>query len=97
MPLLRILAFLVCFAFAVLINFHPSILAKIVKTAAVRGAEPVKKINFVSTSGSKRTPNSPGWEPYDGSPYTRDRGYGWLDVTDLLTSDGGPDGSINLA
>ena len=96
MPLLRILAVLVCLAFAALINFHPSILAKIVKTAAVRGAEPVKKINFVSTSGSKRTPNPPGWEAYDGSPYTRERGYGWLSVTDLLTSDGGPDGPIIL-
>ena len=62
----------------------------------MRGAEPVKQINFVSTSGSKRTPNPPGWEAYDGSPYTRERGYGWLSVTDLLTSDGGPDGPIIL-
>jgi hypothetical protein len=36
-----------------------------------------KKINFVFKH-RQRTPNPPGWEEYDGSVYTPERGYGWL-------------------
>jgi hypothetical protein len=36
-----------------------------------------RKINFVDVK-RRRTPNPPGWEEYDGSEYTRERGYGWL-------------------
>lgn len=36
-----------------------------------------KKINLVSKP-DMRTPNPLGWEEYDGSPYTKERGYGWL-------------------
>jgi len=47
-----------------------------------------KKINFISAKGSQRTPNPPGWKEYDGSLYTKERGYGWLNDV----SDGGWDG-----
>jgi hypothetical protein len=46
------------------------------------------KINFVFSRGKQRSPNPPGWEEYDGSFYTKHRGYGWL--ADL--SKGGWDG-----
>ena len=56
----------------------------------------VKKINFISTAGSKRTPNPAGWEAYDGSPYTRERGYGWTETSPICyAADGGPDGAIS--
>lgn len=51
----------------------------------------VKKINFVyrpiqdehrKTALNQRTPTPQGWEAYDGSLYTPERGYGWL--TNLL-------------
>ena len=37
-----------------------------------------KRIDFISTKRSQRTPSPPGWEPYDGAVYTPERGYGWL-------------------
>ena len=55
-----------------------------------------KRINFISTR-ERRTPNPAGWEAYDGSPYNRERGYGWTPtLTDFLAADGGPDGLVNL-
>jgi hypothetical protein len=58
-----------------------------------------KRINFVATR-EQRTANPPGWEAYDGSPYTKQRGYGWLDDLSGGAWDGGgarsmilPDGS----
>ena len=55
-----------------------------------------KRINFISIT-ENRTPNPAGWEAYDGSPYSRERGYGWTQrLTDFLASDGGPDGPILL-
>jgi len=55
-----------------------------------------KRINFISIT-ENRTPNPPGWAAYDGSPYTRERGYGWTKtLADFLAADGGPDGSIVL-
>ena len=47
----------------------------------------VKKINLVyrpvqdehlKTALNQRTPTPPGWDAYDGSVYTVERGYGWL-------------------
>jgi hypothetical protein len=54
-----------------------------------------KKINLVDVR-RRRTPNPPGWEEYDGSTYTRERGYGWL--TDLRGQgwDGGGGGMMIL-
>jgi hypothetical protein len=56
-----------------------------------------KRINFIFTRGKERTPTPAGWEEYDGSVYTRERGYGWL--TDLTGSgsDGGGVGKMILA
>jgi hypothetical protein len=55
-----------------------------------------KKINFISTRERQRTSNPPGWEEYDGSVYSKERGYGWL--TDLSGSawDGGGIGRMIL-
>jgi hypothetical protein len=56
-----------------------------------------KKINFISVTDRKRTPNPSGWEAYDGSVYTKERGYGWVSqLTGFYASDGGPDGTIYL-
>lgn len=64
----------------------------------------VKKINLVYSTGrnertfyNHQTPTPEGWEPYDGSMYTRERGYGWL--TDLLGygRDRGGRGTLILA
>jgi hypothetical protein len=54
-----------------------------------------KRINFIA-KGKQRTPNPPGWEAYDGSIYTKERGYGWL--TDLSERgwDRGDNGEIIL-
>lgn len=55
-----------------------------------------RRINFIAIT-ENRTPSPAGWEAYDGSPYTRERGYGWAQgLTDFLASDAGPDGSILL-
>jgi hypothetical protein len=55
-----------------------------------------KRINFVSKTENP-TSNPANWEAYDGSPYTQERGYGWFPKpTEFLSSDGGPDGLINL-
>jgi hypothetical protein len=65
--------------------------------AALAGVQPFsKKINFISTKGKRQTANPPGWEAYDGSIYTKERGYGWL--TDLSDSawDGGGDREMIL-
>ena len=58
-----------------------------------------KRINFVSKR-EERTANPPGWEAYDGTPYTKSRGYGWLEDLSQGAWDGGgarritlPDGS----
>jgi hypothetical protein len=37
-----------------------------------------RKIDFISTKRSQRTPSPPGWEAYNGAVYTPERGYGWL-------------------
>ena len=56
-----------------------------------------KKINFISITDRKRTPNPAGWEAYDGSVYTKERRYGWISqLTGFYASDGGPDGTIHL-
>jgi hypothetical protein len=55
-----------------------------------------KRINFISIT-ENRTPNPAGWEAYDGSPYTLERGYGWSNrPADFLAADGGLDGPIVL-
>jgi hypothetical protein len=54
-----------------------------------------KRINFIAVE-NQRTSNPSGWEAYDGSVYTKERGYGWL--TDLSGSslDRGENGEIIL-
>lgn len=64
---------------------------------APHGQSFYKKINLISTSGKKRTPNPPGWEEYDGSPYTKERGYGWLSDVPVTGLDGGGVGKMILA
>ena len=62
----------------------------------VQEPQPVhKRINFIAV-GNQRTSNPPGWEVYDGSVYTKERGYGWL--TDLSGNswDRGENGEIIL-
>jgi hypothetical protein len=65
-----------------------------------------KKINLIhrpiqgehlKTIHNQQTPTPQGWEPYDGSVYTAERGYGWL--TDLRGDgrDRGTHGIIVLA
>jgi hypothetical protein len=62
------------------------------ESSAVRMASPSsRRINFVSRRGRFRTPTPSGWEEYDGAPYSRKRGYGWL--ADLSHS-GWDDGEI---
>jgi hypothetical protein len=55
-----------------------------------------KRINFISTVGKRRTPSPPGWEEYDGSIYTKERGYGWLSDFALSGWDGGGVGQMIL-
>jgi hypothetical protein len=57
----------------------------------------VKRINFTSSNGGKRTPSPPGWEAYDGSVYTKERGYGWTSqLTGFYAGGGGEDKQIRF-
>jgi hypothetical protein len=51
----------------------------------------------VKTSLNHRTPTPDGWEPYDGSIYTPERGYGWLTNLRGEGRDRGVHGIIVLA
>jgi hypothetical protein len=58
--------------------------APLASTIAIQEPLPLwKRINFIAATG-RRTQNPPGWEAYDGSNYTEERGHGWL--TDLSGS-----------
>ena len=58
----------------------------------------VRKINFISTNERRRTPNPAGWEAYDGSVYTQERGYGWMTkFTGLYAADDGENAAIRLS
>jgi hypothetical protein len=83
---------------ATLLGFHWYVLAETPQTFTIREHGPHrKKINFVSTRGKKFTPNPAGWEPYDGSVYTQERGYGWLTkLSGFFAADGGQDETIHL-
>jgi hypothetical protein len=49
-----------------------------------------KKIDFVFTGQKNRTASPAGWEAYDGSVYSKERGYGWLaDLSKSGWDDGG--------
>jgi len=80
------------------VSFDSHALAKQAQNSTIReNSHFVKRINFISTTGSNRTPNPERWEAYDGSPYTQERGYGWYpNLSGLHTADGGPDGLIDL-
>jgi hypothetical protein len=54
-----------------------------------------RKINLVDAK-NRRTPNPPGWEEYDGSRYTKERGYGWLIDLRGRGWDGGGTGTMIL-
>jgi len=81
------------------LGFHLHVLTATTQTATTLELEPLrKKIDFVATSARKRTPNPAGWEAYDGSVYTKERGYGWISqLTGFHAADGGPDVTIHLA
>jgi hypothetical protein len=53
------------------------------------------KINFIDVK-RRRTPNPYGWEEYDGSRYTKERGYGWLRDLRGQGWDGGGAGTMIL-
>jgi len=56
-----------------------------------------KKINFISKADRTPTPNPAGWEAYDGSIYSKERGYGWIaQLTGFYASDNGVDGTVYL-
>ncbi len=56
-----------------------------------------KKINFIAVNDRKRTPTPAGWEAYDGSVYTKERGYGWVSkLSGLYAGDGGENAVIQL-
>jgi hypothetical protein len=64
--------------------------------AAAQAPRPLhKRINLISAA-QPRTPNPPGWEPYDGSVYTEVRGYGWLSDRPIGSWDRGERGTIVL-
>lgn len=54
-----------------------------------------RKINFTALR-KQQTPTPPGWEPYDGSVYTPERGYGWLADLRQHGWDGGGTGRMIL-
>src|SRR5262245_47572130 len=65
--------------------------------AATQEHQPLRKrTNFISTTGKQRTPSPPGWEEYDGSIYTNERGYGWLSNLTGSGWDGGGVGPMIL-
>jgi hypothetical protein len=90
----------VAFVISVVFIFSCSIVVNaIAESAGVlshAGQRPIHyKINLIDVK-QRRTPNRPGWEEYDGSRYTKERGYGWL--TDLRGQgwDGGGAGTMIL-
>jgi hypothetical protein len=85
MHLVRIIASALCFAIATLLGSDLAVWAEAPQTSTPWEQESLrKKINFISTHDRRHTPNPVGWEEYDGSLYTKERGYGWL--TDLSNS-----------
>jgi hypothetical protein len=61
-----------------------------------RAAAPFRRRINLAFPRRRRTANPPGWEEYDGAPYTRERGYGWLaDLRDAGV-DRGAHGRIRL-
>jgi hypothetical protein len=82
----------------ILVGSGLHILVEAAPSSTTGDQEPLrKKINFISTHDKKRTPNPAGWEAYDGSVYTKERGYGWVTkLTGFYAADGGPDATIYL-
>lgn len=88
MYLARIIAAGVYVVIAALLGSELHVLAEVSQTSTFRDQAAVrKKINFIAATERERTPNPAGWEAYDGSVYTQERGYGWL--SDLGAWDGG--------
>ena len=54
-----------------------------------------RRINFTAP-GKRHTPTPAGWEAYDGSVYTAERGYGWLSDLSRHGWDGGGVGEMIL-
>jgi hypothetical protein len=96
--LARILASAIYVAVVTPVTAYLSVYAEAPQFSTARGKELLqRKINFISTHDRKRTPNPAGWEAYDGSVYTRERGYGWLPNLPDESFDIGPDAEMILA
>jgi hypothetical protein len=67
-----------------------------VKPSAIQPVIPFhKRINFIDPKVKKPSSNAAGWEAYDGSIYTQERGYGWIpQLTAFHEGGGGLDGVI---
>jgi hypothetical protein len=96
-PIIRhSIAFLISIVTIVLYSSSIVVVAESTGSSASVEKNPIyKKINLVDVR-RRRTLNPPGWEEYDGSRYTKERGYGWL--TDLRGQgwDGGGGGMMIL-
>jgi hypothetical protein len=56
-----------------------------------------KKINLIDAKHKRPWPNPAGWEAYDGSVYTPERGYGWTtQLSGFYAGGGGEDHAIRL-
>ena len=97
-PLARILAPAFYVVIVTLLGAPVPAHAEAAQLSTAHGQELLrKKINFISTYDKKRTPNPAGWEVYDGSVYTQERGYGWVaQPSDFHASDRGQDTPIRL-
>jgi hypothetical protein len=85
------------FVIATLLGSELAVWAEAPQTPTTRYQGPFrKKINFISTH-ERRTPNPVGWDAYDGSVYTQERGYGWVSqLSGFYASDSGQDAPIRL-
>ena len=94
----RILAPALYVVIATLYGASLPVHAEASQLSTAHSPEPLqKKINLISTHDKKRTPNPEGWEAYDGSVYTQERGYGWVSqLTGFYAADGGQDAPIRL-
>ena len=56
-----------------------------------------KRLNLVDPKQKRPSPNPAGWEAYDGSVYTQERGYGWTtQLSGFYAGSGGEDKAIRL-
>ena len=66
------------------------------KSNAIRTFVPLhKRLNLVDPKQKHPSPNPAGWEAYDGSMYTQERGYGWTtQLSGFYAGGGGEDKAI---